>query len=688
MIFGPNEVKQSAIREEIANVSNNNECQAITSQLESQNERWKENLKRNVVEQAALLLLNHVNVSSTPDIITVQKDITETNDNNNNNWNAFSSCVDSLISKQHNYRIDKCSSWLSALQSNKIQTSSNPSFTSLCLNNGSLITTTYSDCLPATCKELVNRKTVVFDKSSSSLNSFTFNRYCNVSANAYIPERQAVIPQEERFQAPNDDGMTFRQRVLPEAEAHRQPVIMVHKKKLRRDYFLTSMQGCFQPTYSRNSFYAFDAFNMNKLRRGLRLEEQCDNDNEDIYRERDFNERRQSRRNLRIYQPSDSVDQSRDQRNKRKAERNIENCRPECICSEIQLRKKQHRETIGKKEHEKIMTELHQQEAECQLLECCSKSCVEVNKINYLPNENSPTTVARETSVTPSIKHKPNPGPLEGEITTTSPTRKTRTSQNMLMRLEKILGLCHELRTLAKDVETHVNVTNEQSDKSPNTQIQSCKSTTSSTKPNAANDEDCQSQIDIGEEVNIQTDVTSMSSARSSPPVPTTTATTKIPITRSPEDICLCFLQSFLQQAGQTECILSSNEELYLKELTRAYLLGKNGTWKELNKVCQKHRMENFIDNDEFVPSALQRTSWQSRQSVTTEPLFSINDDEIFINQQHNTKYQLFILEPMGSKPTTCIPGIGIKYSKLLANSGFLTARRLLGFYLMNKTNS
>jgi len=42
---------------------------------------------------------------------------------------------------------------------------------------------------------------------------------------------------------------------------------MIHKKRLRRDYFLSTMQNCIQPPYSQNHFYAFDQLNLLKLTR-------------------------------------------------------------------------------------------------------------------------------------------------------------------------------------------------------------------------------------------------------------------------------------------------------------------------------------------------------------------------------------------------------------------------------------
>ncbi len=48
-------------------------------------------------------------------------------------------------------------------------------------------------------------------------------------------------------------------------------------------------------------------------------------------------------------------------------------------------------------------------------------------------------------------------------------------------------------------------------------------------------------------------------------------------------------------------------------------------------------------------------------------------------------KHQVFINEPIAMKTTNVLPGIGPKYAQQLAECGFSTVRRLLGFYLMIK---
>lgn len=48
-------------------------------------------------------------------------------------------------------------------------------------------------------------------------------------------------------------------------------------------------------------------------------------------------------------------------------------------------------------------------------------------------------------------------------------------------------------------------------------------------------------------------------------------------------------------------------------------------------------------------------------------------------------KHQIFINEPIAMKAITVLPGIGSKYAQQLAQCGFSTVRRLLGFYLIIK---
>ncbi len=59
----------------------------------------------------------------------------------------------------------------------------------------------------------------------------------------------------------------------------------------------------------------------------------------------------------------------------------------------------------------------------------------------------------------------------------------------------------------------------------------------------------------------------------------------------------------------------------------------------------------------------------------------SDNDLSEIISNKHRT----FFNEPIAMKPVNVLPGIGTKYAQQLSECGFLTVRRLLGFYLMIK---
>jgi len=154
---------------------------------------------------------------------------------------------------------------------------------------------------------------------------------------------------------------------------------MVHKKRLRRDYFLSTMQNCIQSPYSQNHFYAFDQTNLLKLQRNLRS---IDTDNAHYHPTNYF--------------PS-----------KRKYSEDYHN-ETECICSETQLNR-----TSPSKKH----------------LPSSPKTADHIS-INKYHNEQKPDI---DQSIEEQKSHK------------------------VLSRLEKILNLCGELRSLANDVEIHLN---------------------------------------------------------------------------------------------------------------------------------------------------------------------------------------------------------------------------------------
>ncbi len=53
-------------------------------------------------------------------------------------------------------------------------------------------------------------------------------------------------------------------------------------------------------------------------------------------------------------------------------------------------------------------------------------------------------------------------------------------------------------------------------------------------------------------------------------------------VLRKPEDICSCFLKSIFEKDN---CQLNSDEEEYLNQLTKAYLLGREQILKEQREV-------------------------------------------------------------------------------------------------------
>jgi hypothetical protein len=145
---------------------------------------------------------------------------------------------------------------------------------------------------------------------------------------------------------------------------------MVHKKRLRRDYFLSTMQNCIQPPYSQNHFYAFDQINMLKLQRNLHSTEYD-------------NQHRASYSNLKRKYP-DKIDDD------------------ESICD-------------------------------------CNQTS---------PSKYSPDKIKSPSQIVLSDE-------LKSIHTEKQEQSENPTSHLILSRLEKILNLCGELRSLAKDVEPH-----------------------------------------------------------------------------------------------------------------------------------------------------------------------------------------------------------------------------------------
>ena len=180
-------------------------------------------------------------------------------------------------------------------------------------------------------------------------------------------------------------------------------------------------------------------------------------------------------------------------------------------------------------------------------------------------------------------------------------------SEIILLRLEKILNLCRELRTLASDIEHHLH------DK----QVNSLEKSQSE-----------QTLIDIYKELETQPMIDEIEEKNAPPPYQTTseissihsesikshplmvclmrmltfsekfssviqqtesfkTKSTSATVLRKPEDICTCFLQSIFEK---DQCSLNPDEQEYLNQLTKAYLLGREQILKEQHEVRSSER--------------------------------------------------------------------------------------------------
>jgi hypothetical protein len=151
---------------------------------------------------------------------------------------------------------------------------------------------------------------------------------------------------------------------------------IIHKKRLHRDYFLSTIQNSIQPPYSQNHFYAFDQLNLLKLQRNFHR-------NNSINSKRKYSD---------VY---DDDDES------------------EYISSEIDLNQ----------------------------ISSTSKKHI-----------SSPPKTADHISI--NKYHDEIKSLL---ISDDKPEIENQESQVILSRLEKILNLCGELRSLANDVENHLN---------------------------------------------------------------------------------------------------------------------------------------------------------------------------------------------------------------------------------------
>ncbi|CAF0903460.1 unnamed protein product [Rotaria sp. Silwood1] len=590
-------------------------------------------LKGNVIKQAASRLLQHVTLNKNFYHIT-----------QNINGNAFDDYHTSSNYIQRNRkefrRTDKCNSWLS-----KFPTKSDTS-----LNR-----------LPIFIKSpLYKHKSRDY---LSSIHIYPQTKYSNISMNQshYMPlqfHQNSTILSNTAIPNDNND-------INPQYEPLSQPLIMVHKKRLRRDYFLSTMQNCIQPPYSPNHFYAFDQINMLKLQRNLHTNNY---EKDNYHRNNDSNLKRKY---VEIYNDDKS----------------------QCNYSDIRF----DQISLSKKH---ISSPIEQSSPKTADHMSINKYHDEI-KNSLISNEKSEKDLTKENQI------------LEQ-------------SNIIISHLEKILNLCGELRSLAKDVENHHNektiLSNIINNKNPIDISESEQITTI----------DIQQTIDNIHEKNISSsyqltnDTLSIHSEsnKSHPLMQTESFKTKSPsltnsrtTLRKSEDICSCFLKSIFDKQI---CELNIDEQEYLNELTKAYLLGKKTILKEQQEENNKFQtLKNEIlsekqqESNDLSSLAFDTTNNNNQSNTPASPssiLFYDNFQKLdnhLLSKPNNSKisliendqqqqlsipsgmislkHELFINEPIAMKTTNVLPGIGTKYAQQLSECGFTTVRRLLGFYLMIK---
>ncbi|CAF3346853.1 unnamed protein product [Rotaria socialis] len=570
-------------------------------------------LKGNVTQQAASRLLEHV---------TFNRNFYHKTHNSNGNAvdDYHQSSTHIQRNKKYFRRTDKCNSWLSNL----------PTKSDTSLNR-----------LPVYIKSPLYKHQSPDYFSSVHIHPQT--KYSNFSINQ--PHNMPLQFQPNQIILSSN---ATTNDINPQYESLSQPLIMIHKKRLRRDQFLSTMQNCIQPPYSQNHFYAFDQINMLKLQRSLH----STNDKHHTSLKRKYFDR---------YNDVQSQDD----------------------CSDIQP----DQISLSKK----YISSPHEQSL--------PKTADHISIDRYHNELKTPVSSNDKPELDFSVEHK-----------------KSEQSNLIVSHLEKILNLCTELRTVAKDVETHLN---EQS---------STKSNIDDRNPI----EICQSErttIDIYQELDVQPTINDplpyeitnetlsihSDSNKSHQLMPTESFKTKSPslttsntALRKTEDICLCFLKSFLDKQN---CSLNIDEQEYLNELTKAYLLGRQH--REDSDKCQTVENEIFPDKQQESNNDLLFDTNNNNQSSSPSSILFYNNDEkandhlsttkkssngsiislVENGQQElstlsgigSVKHRIFISEPIAIKAANALPGIGTKYAQQLAQCGFSTVRRLLGFYLMIK---
>ncbi|CAF2595903.1 unnamed protein product [Rotaria sp. Silwood2] len=594
-------------------------------------------LKGNIIKQAASRLLQHVTLNKKFYHIT-----------QNTNGNAFDDYHTSAKHIQRNKkefrRTDKCNSWLS-----KFPTKSDTS-----LNR-----------LPIFIKSPLYKH-----KSRDHLlpvNIYPQTKYSNISMNQshYMPLQFHPNPIILSSNATSNDNNDIN----PQYEPFSQPLIMVHKKRLRRDYFLSTMQNCMQPPYSSNHFYAFDQINMLKLQRNLHTNNH-EKDNHYYHRNYDSNLKRKYGE---IYNDDKS----------------------QCNCSDI--------------EFDQISSSKKNLSSP---IEQSSPKTADHISINKYHDETKNSFISNKKS--------------EKDLTKENQTFEQ--SNIITIHLEKILNLCGELRSLAQDVENHLNEktisSNMITNKNPIDISESEQPTTIDIQQtmNDINEKNLLSSyqlindtLSIHSESNKSHQLMQTESFKTKSPSVTTSYT----ILRKSEDICSCFLKSIFDKQN---CELNIDEQEYLNELTKAYLLGKRQILKEQQEENDKFQtLKNETlpakqqESNDLSPLVLDITTTNNNQSnmpaspssilfynnfqkldnhlssIPNNSTISLDENDQQQEQFSNPsgmislKHETFINEPIAMKTTNVLPGIGIKYAQQLNECGFTTVRRLLGFYLMIK---
>ena len=108
-----------------------------------------------------------------------------------------------------------------------------------------------------------------------------------------------------------------------------------------------------------------------------------------------------------------------------------------------------------------------------------------------------------------------------------------------------------------------------------------------------------------------------------------------------------------------------------------------------------EHLSVDVLNELDHSPTAMVDTINNNNQPIisSNSSVTPVNSDEStnLVEQKSSTmitaKHQVFINEPIAMKTTQVLPGIGSKYAQQLAECGFSTVRRLLGFYLMIKND-